>query len=51
MSPQGFDKCVADGGRVRTMKLSKGRYMHICYDKAGKSHAGEVRQSKGSKGK
>ena len=41
--PADFDKCVAEGGRVRTMKVGKGRYMHICYDKAGKSHAGEVK--------
>ena len=41
--PADFDKCVREGGRVRTMKVGKDRYMHICYDKAGKSHAGEVK--------
>ena len=41
--PADFDKCVADGGRVRTMPLKGERYLHICYDKNGKSHAGEVR--------
>ncbi len=41
--PADFDKCVDDGGRVRTMKLKGGRYMRVCYDKAGKSHAGEVK--------
>ncbi|KKU88269.1 MAG: hypothetical protein UY18_C0017G0003 [Microgenomates group bacterium GW2011_GWF2_47_9] len=41
--PADFDKCVADGGKVRTKPLSGGKYMHICYDKEGKSHAGEVK--------
>lgn len=49
MSPQDFDACVNEGGRVRTMPLSKGRYMRVCYDKAGKSHAGEVRTKKSKK--
>ncbi len=44
--PQDFDKCVADGGRVRTKKIGKNRYIHVCYDKAGKSHAGEVKRTK-----
>ncbi len=44
--PEGFDKCQVDGGRIRTMKLKGGRYMRICYDKAGKSHAGEVKTGK-----
>lgn len=47
--PKDFDKCVNEGGRVRTMPLSKGRYMHVCYDKAGKSHAGEVKQRRESR--
>ncbi len=47
--PADFEKCVAEGGRVRTMTLSKGRYMRVCYSADGKSHAGEVRQSKGKK--
>lgn len=41
--PADFDKCVSDGGRVRTMPLKDGKYMHVCYDKAGKSHSGEVK--------
>jgi len=47
--PEKFDQCVADGGRVRTMKVKGGRYMRICFDKAGKSHASEVRKSKETK--
>ena len=46
--PADFEKCAAEGGRVRTMKVGKSKYMHICYDKAGKSHAGEVK-TKGKK--
>jgi len=44
--PADFDKCVKEGGRVRTMKVKGGRYMHICFDKQGKSHAGEVKTKK-----
>jgi len=44
--PADFDACVKAGGRVRTKKVGKGKYIHICFDKAGKSHAGEVKQKK-----
>ena len=43
--PAGFEKCRRAGGRIRTKKLSKGRYMHICFLN-GKSYAGEVKTSK-----
>jgi hypothetical protein len=46
--PQGFDRCVAQGGRVRTLKLRGRRYMHVCF-LAGKSYAGEVKVKKGKK--
>lgn len=39
--PADFNKCVKDGGRVRTKQLSGGRYMHLCFI-GGKSYAGEV---------
>ena len=45
--PEDFEKCRREGGRIRTKTLSDGRYIHICYDKAGKSHAGEVKEKKG----
>jgi len=48
MSPVDFDKCVTEGGRVRTMTLKGGRYMKVCFDKNNKSHAGEV-HTKGEK--
>ena len=41
--PQGFDNCVKNGGRVRTMKLKGNKYMHICY-KDGTSYSGEVKR-------
>ncbi len=41
--PADFDKCVANGGRVRTINVNSRQYMHVCYGKDGKSHAGEVR--------
>lgn len=49
--PEDFERCRREGGRIRTKKLSKGRYLHICWDKSGKSHAGEVKQGKVKMGK
>jgi hypothetical protein len=46
--PEGFDKCRATGGRIRTKKLSGGKYMHICF-KDGKSYAGEVKKKESLK--
>ena len=43
--PKAFNKCVSSGGRVRTKKLSGGRYIHLCF-KGGRSYAGEVKKSK-----
>jgi len=43
--PEDFDKCVTEGGRVRTITPKKGTYLHICYDKQGKAHSGEVKTS------
>ena len=45
--PEDFERCVREGGRVRTIKLTKGRFMRVCYDKNNKSHAGEVKTTKG----
>ena len=49
--PKDFNRCVSEGGRVRTLELSSGRYMHICYDKNGKSHHGEIHEKKKEKKK
>lgn len=48
--PRKFNKCVADGGRVRTLKpKGKGNrtYLPICYPKGGGSPvSGEVKKRK-----
>ena len=44
--PKEFDDCVKNGGKVRTKNLKGNKYIRICYDKNGKSHAGEVMQRK-----
>ena len=43
--PKAFDNCRKNGGKIRTKKLSGGRYMPICY-LGGKSYAGEVHTKK-----
>lgn len=42
--PEEFEKCVADGGKVITKKLPKGKYMRLCKDKSGKWHRAEVKK-------
>lgn len=44
--PEAFEECRKAGGRIRTLKVGKGRYMHVCWDKDGKSHPGEVKTTK-----
>lgn len=46
--PKDFTDCVAKGGRVRTIKISDGRYMRICW-LDGKSFHGEVKTKKKGK--
>lgn len=43
--PVGFDRCVANGGKVRTKSLGNGKYIHICFLN-GKSYNGEVKTKK-----
>jgi hypothetical protein len=40
--PKEFDSCRAGGGKIRTMKMEGGKYMHICILN-GKSYRGEVK--------
>ena len=47
--PKYFENCVAEGGRVRTMKVKGDRMMKVCFDKMGKSHAGEVMKKESKK--
>ena len=44
--PQDYDKCVREKGRIRTLKLKDGKYIHVCYDKNGKAHSGYVKTKK-----
>jgi len=48
--PKAFEDCRKRGGRIRTKKLSGGRYMPICY-LDGKSYAGEVHKKKPEPGR
>jgi len=45
--PADFDRCVREKGRVRTITLKGGKYIHVCY-KGGKSYSGEVKEKKAS---
>ena len=40
--PKDFEDCVKNGGKVRTKNLKGNKYIRICYDKNGNSHAGEI---------
>jgi len=46
--PAEFERCVRNGGRVRTKSLSDNRYIKICYLN-GKSYAGETHERKSAK--
>jgi len=46
--PKAFEKCVREGGRVRTIKTSKDKYRHICF-RDGKSYAGHSKTKKKKK--
>jgi len=43
--PQNFLNCINGGGRVRTKRISKDKYIKICYLN-GKSYSGEVHEYK-----
>lgn len=43
--PAAFLACVASGGKVRTKKIGKNKYMRICF-KGGKTYNGEVKTRK-----
>jgi len=45
--PKSFDTCRAGGGKIRTMTLKGGKYMHICILN-GKSYRGEVKSKQSS---
>ena len=43
MSPADFDRCIKEGGKVRTKTINDMEYMHVCF-KDGKSYAGDVKK-------
>ena len=43
--PRDFNLCRKKGGKIRTLELSGGKYMHICILN-GKSFKGEVKKKK-----
>lgn len=49
--PKAFDNCVKNGGKVVTKSLKGNKYINICYDKDGNSHAGEVKTKKSNSSK
>lgn len=57
MTPENFDKCVRNKGRVRTITgpdkkfgLEKNEYRHACFIR-GEMHLGEIKQKKEQDGK
>lgn len=44
--PKAFDKCVDEGGKIRTKRLSKTHYIRMCKDKNGKWHKGYKKKYK-----
>jgi len=46
--PAGFDKCRKGGGKITTIKLSGGRYRHICTIR-GKKFLGHIKNKKKKK--
>lgn len=47
--PEGFTKCVDDGGKVVTEKISNTKYRRVCYDKDNNRFEGEVKSKKRSR--
>lgn len=48
--PAQFDRAVKEGGKVRTISLPGGKYLHIVKDPhTGKWIEGEVKKKKGKK--
>ncbi len=43
--PIGFERCVKNGGKVRTIKLGGNKYRHIC-TLNGKTYQGHIKTKK-----
>ena len=48
--PAAFKKCIKKGGKVRTLKIKKEKFMHICI-LHGQAFVGEVKERKKRKKK
>lgn len=48
--PRLFNKCIANGGKIRTRTISKNRYRRICI-LDGKTYLGEIQIKKVAKKK
>ncbi len=44
--PRAFLACVKAGGKVVTKRMGGGKYIHLCKDKQGHWHPGEVKVRK-----
>jgi hypothetical protein len=44
--PEDFLRCVREHGKTITKSLSGTKYIHLCKDKSGKWHKGEVKVKK-----
>lgn len=45
--PKAFEKCVKQGGKVRTKKLKGKKYIRLCKKKSGGWTKGYVKKKKG----
>lgn len=45
--PKAFDACRKNGGKIRTVNLKGGKYVHVC-SIGGKSYRGYEKTKKGS---
>lgn len=51
--PKKFNQCMKSGGKIRTVKLNKNKYMHVCVlpkgkkgKRGGRTVSGEVKRRK-----
>lgn len=43
--PAGFDKCVNEGGYIKTVQKGGGKYQRVC-SRNGKTYKGEIKKKK-----
>ena len=47
--PKDFDACRKNGGKIKTVELKGGKYIHVCFLN-GKSYKGEVKMKQSEQG-